>query len=127
VTLDRATPQAGGPYWRLVSAVYEDETQSGGRHHIFVRLLDEAGTEIVGGTVVVAWRDGAVEIAVPRDGGSDPYARYANFPMYAPLGSYSVRVAGISDTVQGLGLPGHRHVNYLLTFQRVGGRPRSSG
>ncbi len=126
VTLDRATPQAGGPYWRLVSAVYEDETQSGGRHHIFVRLLDEAGAEMEG-TVVVAWRDGAVEIAVPRDGGSDPYARYANFPMYAPLGSYSVRVAGISDTVQGLGLPGHRHVNYLLTFQRVGGRPRSSG
>lgn len=121
ITLTRATPQAGSPYWRLVSAAYEDEAESGGRHHIFVRLLDEAGRDVEG-TVVVAWRNGSAEVTTPREGSGDRYARFANFPMYAPLGSYSVRVAGISDVVQGLGLPGNRHVNYLLTFQRVGGR-----
>ena len=29
--------------WRLVEGLYEDDTQSGGQHNIFIRLLDENG------------------------------------------------------------------------------------
>ncbi|HMQ55661.1 MAG TPA: hypothetical protein PKD98_26510, partial [Anaerolineae bacterium] len=51
-----------------------------------------------------------------------PYPEYAaNAPMYGMIGEgeYSVFVDGTpSDRIDGLGLPGKRHVNYLLTFQR---------
>ncbi|MCC7354010.1 MAG: hypothetical protein IT330_09650 [Anaerolineae bacterium] len=121
ITLSRASPQADSPYWRLVSAVYEDEVQAGGRHHIFVRLLDEQGRD-VDGNVVISWHDRTTNVVVRYKESADAYARFTDFPMYAPLGSYSLRVVGSSDEVRGLGLPGNRHVNYLLTFQRVGGR-----
>ncbi len=118
ITLRRAMPQADSSYWQLVSAVYEDETQAGGRHHIFVRLLDEGGRDVEG-TVVISWQNGSMNIVTKRGESADRYARFADFPMYAPLGSYSVRVAGNSDVVQGLGLPSNRHVNYLFIFRRV--------
>jgi hypothetical protein len=126
VGLTRGAPAtAATPYWKLVKASFEDEKEAGGRHHIYVRLLDKAGHDVAG-TVTVSWPDGAQPMSGPAydPTNPDPHARYGiNFPMYGLIGNYRVAVTGVdgqvvaSDTVTGMGLPGKRHVNFLLTFQ----------
>jgi hypothetical protein len=98
--------------WQLVSACYEDETQSGGMHHIFVTVI---GDDSCSAPVWVSWPDGraALQLRSASAGRCE-----ADFPMYGVLGSYSVGVGDSSDVLQGLGLPGKRHVNYRLTFER---------
>ena len=118
ITMTSAQAQAGQPVFRLVEAKYENEFESKGMHHIFVEVLDEQGQRIVGQPVKLAWADGEAKM-VTED---KPYPEYAaNAPMYGMIGEgeYSVFVDGTpSDRIDGLGLPGKRHVNYLLTFQR---------
>jgi hypothetical protein len=66
----------------------------------------------------MAWADGKATMVTENK----PYPEYAaNAPMYGPMdkGTYKVYVDGAaSDVINGLGLPGNHHVNYLLTFQR---------
>ena len=116
--------KAAGPNstWRLVSAQYQDETQAGGNHHVYFIVLDASGKQIGGVPCIVDWvgRD-------PRDKPtialSDPN-QPVNFPMYANLditlknGPYFAFIEdqGKSDVISGLGLPEHRHVNYVLKF-----------
>jgi len=109
VRVVRATASAGQPVWRLIEARYEDPQEAAGLHHVFFRLVDERGTPVVGQDVELLWADGS---AITR---SD--ANGANFPLYGSLGEYSVQVAGVSDRVEGLGLPRKHHVNFRLTFQ----------
>ncbi|MHB0876524.1 MAG: DUF5585 domain-containing protein [Anaerolineae bacterium] len=105
-----------GAGWRLVEAAYEDETQSGGNHHIFVAFIDAGGNPCSAGGDLpwVAWPDGKQTIEIKESSGT--YS--AEFPMYGLLGAYSVGVGSSSDVVSGLGLPAKHHVNYRLTFQR---------
>jgi hypothetical protein len=93
---------------------------SGGQRsrRIFVEVLDENGQRILGQPVMVTWPDGQARL-VTEDKPAPEYA--ANAPMYSALneGTYQVYVEGApSDVVNGLGLPGNHHVNYLLTFKR---------
>jgi len=105
-----------GAQWRLVDARYEDETQSGGRHHIVVYLVDKNGqpSRPAGDGPWVAWQDGRTTLEIKDESGRI----FGNFPMYAMLGSYSVGVGNSSDIVTGLGLPGKHHVSFVFTFQR---------
>ena len=121
----KSTPNA---IWSLISAQYQDETQAGGNHHIYFTVLDAAGNPLPGTTCVVDY---------PQDP-SDPHPIFklqtdangqANYPMYANLditllnGPYFAYVEdpGKSDVISGMGLPEHRHVNYVLTFKASGG------
>jgi hypothetical protein len=117
VKLTKAQSQ-GQPTYRLVSAIYQDDSESGGTHHVFIEVLDERGQRIIGQPVVMAWADGKSTMTTE----DKPYPEYAaNAPLYGPMdqGTYKVYVDGApSDTISGLGLPGNHHVNYLLTFQR---------
>lgn len=113
VRVVRAAASAGQPVWRLIEARYEDPQEAAGLHHVFFRLLDEQAAPVVGQDVELLWADGS---AITR---SD--ANGANFPLYGSLGEYSVQVVGVSDRVEGLGLPRKHHVNFRLTFQRVAG------
>lgn len=108
--------------WGLVSAQYQDETQSGGNHNIYFTVLDVSGKQTGGVKCVVDW--------IGRDPGDKPTVTLsdpngsANFPMYANLditlknGPYFAFIEdqSKSDVVTGMGLPEHRHVNYVLTF-----------
>jgi hypothetical protein len=118
ITKTAATPESGKPVFRLISAKYQDDTESSGMHHVFVEVLNENGQRIVGQKVIMAWADGKATMVTENK----PYPEYAaNAPMYGPMdkGTYKVYVDGAaSDVINGLGLPGNHHVNYLLTFQR---------
>jgi hypothetical protein len=111
----------GQPYWRLVEARWTDEQQSGGKHSIYIEVLDAAGSRALGQRVVVEWASGSATLVV-KD--SPPPESGVNFPMYNTLGSYAVRVLGYpSDRVGGLGLgtieaPNFTvHTCFYLTFR----------
>ncbi len=117
IQIVRAQVRKGQTYWRVVRAEFQDPQEGGGRHHIFIEVLDEDGQRIVGQEVQVFWPDGSATV-VTEDKPPPEYA--ANFPMYGDLGGYSVRLPGLSDMVTGMGLPGGRmHVVYRLVFQRT--------
>ncbi len=114
--------------WRLVSAKYQDETESGGKHHVFFKALNADGTPKAGLDFVVDW--------VGRDPGDQPAVvttdanGETNCPLWAILhpdlqdGPYfTLAKDQPSDTVSGMGLPMNRHVCFLLTFQLKGGAP----
>ncbi len=121
VRIEPAFVGEGKPYWRLVKASWTNERESGGKHSVYVEVLDANGNRAIGQPVVVKWADGNVILPVenkpPPDWG-------VNFPMYSTLGSYSVSLGGApSDRVVGLGLGTVEaprftvHTCFYLTFR----------
>jgi hypothetical protein len=115
--------KAGQAYWRLVELRWQDGSESGNDHTIYIEVLDEGGNRIVGQPIEVRWADGSLTVTI-EDKPTPIYG--ANFPMYACLGSYSISVAGLpSDTVVGMGMGTPEnpdftiHTNFFLTYQRV--------
>jgi CRP-like cAMP-binding protein len=123
VVIEPAGVKPGQSYWRLVDARWENESEAGGGHSIFVDVIDEGGGRIVGQPVDIRWVGGNLTVFTE----DKPKPEYAtNFPMYNTLGSYSVSIPGLpSDTAMGLGLgtaeqPAFKvHTNFFLIFQRV--------
>ena len=117
-----AQVQPGQGYWRLVKAVWFDKEESGGRHHIYVDVLSEAGERQVGAPVQVSWNDGATTIITEAKPG-EAYA--ANFAMYALAPAYAAQPhdGATADAVTGMGLgdiedPYHAvHTSYGLTWR----------
>lgn len=114
---------AGQPYWRVKSVKWSNEEESQGKHHIYVDVLDEAGNRVTDQSVVISWAGGQ-EILHTENKPAPEYA--CNFPMYAVLGTYNVRVDGLpSESVVGLGmgtpeLPAWKiHTTFYVTFQRA--------
>jgi hypothetical protein len=92
----------GQPYWRLVKARWTDEQESGGKHSIYVEVLNAQGGRAVGQPVVLHWAGGSVVLPVEN---VPPPEWGVNFAMYNTLGSYSVNVGGApSERVVGMGL-----------------------
>ena len=118
----KLTPATAAQAWRLIVAKYQDETQSGGNHHIYYKLFNANGTPAAGVKLVIDW--------VGREA-SDPPAIVttdqngeANCALWAVIhpelkdGPYFTLVKGMpSDQVSGMGLPVNRHVNFVLTFK----------
>lgn len=123
VRLVPASVAPGQPYWMLVEARWNDEVEAGGKHNIYIKLLDENGNLAVGERVVIEWPTGRdVKVLLPVEGRDYP----VDFGMYGVLGSYSVYVEGLpSDRIEGLGLGDIQRPNYTihtcfyLTFKKV--------
>lgn len=108
--------------WELTNAQFEDENEAQGQHHIWFTVLDAQGKPRPGVTCVVDW--------VGRDPGDPPTRRvtdasgkanvdiYANLDVHKLNGPYFAFIdsQSESDTIAGMGLPEHHHVNYMLTF-----------
>jgi len=123
VTVNDAPVASGQQYWRLVDARWADEAESGGKHHIYVEVLDENGSRVTGQPVTVMWSEGATT-GVTEDKAPPDYA--FNFQMYAAGYAYRVQVDGLpSDQVSGAGLGSIEqraygiHTSYYLTYQKV--------
>jgi len=110
--------------WRLTAAVYQDETQSGGNHNIYFKLLRADGTPAAGVKIIVDWKDRPPQddpAYVTTDANGE-----TNCPLWAILhpelqdGPYFTKTVNEpSDVVSGMGLPVNRHVNFLLTYKFV--------
>ncbi len=123
VSVAEAGVPSGQPYWRLIDVRWESEEEAGGKHHVYVEVLDESGQRITGQPVTIFWAGGGDTIQTENK----PAPEYAsNYPMFKAGNSYNAKVEGLpSDVVQGMGLgtPDLRfhtiHTNFLLTFQRT--------
>lgn len=117
VSVVPAQVEPGQTYWKVIKAEFQDPHEGGGRHHIFVEVLDENGERIIGQQIKIGWPDGSA-IITSEDKPAPEYA--ANFPMYGDLGGYTAQIPGRSDKVTGMGLPfGRMHVVYRIIFQRT--------
>lgn len=109
VSIHDAAVGPGGQYWCLTRLRFEDEDESGGRHHIY---FEEPHDPAVRALV----RTGDFTFPIPLE---KPHGEPAgNHPMAGIPNVYSVEMEGAaSDRVEGLQMRGNRHVNYLLTWE----------
>jgi hypothetical protein len=98
-----AEVRAGQGYWRLVSARWYDEQESGGRRHILMNLLDADGGRIVGAPMRIYWNGGETILYTEAKPG-ESYA--AHFGMTSIGPSYGAMPADgqPADSVWGMGL-----------------------
>jgi len=118
-----AAVSSGQPFWRLIEAKWENEQEAGGKHHIFIEVLDENGNRIVGAPVTIFWSGGSAS-GQTEDKNPPDYAY--NYPMYMAGNSYNAKIEGLpSDVIQGMGLGTPEkpqwtiHTNVKLIFQRT--------
>lgn len=135
--VDVASQVASGQgYWRLISGTYEDQTQSGGNHHIYVKALDINGQPItdqkffmtypynttsINENVCVQTGSPGWNCALTKGGGIDNY--FGNSPMWAACAANACHWAfnsfisetssprgyvGKSDKVIGMGMTNPR-------------------
>ncbi len=123
IAIDDAPVSPGQQYWRLIEARWEDEQQAGGKHHIYVDVLDENGNRLVGQPVTVWWGDG--NYTAPLEDKPAPDLGF-NYQMYASGYAYNVKVEGLpSDIARGAGMGDlvNRfkgiHTAYYFIFQRA--------
>ncbi len=123
VKRDEVSVAPGQQYWKLVEARWEDEQEAGGKHHLFVEVLDENGIRIVGHPVTAVWGDGS--FTGPTEDKTPPDYSW-NYQMYAAGYAYSVKVEGLpSDIVKGAGMGDLErrfygiHTAYYFTFRKT--------
>ena len=112
---------SGQGYWRLTKAVWYDETESQGKHHIFVDALDVSGQRQIGVPILIV-NGGSFTITTEAKPG-ESYA--SNFPMYVHAPAYSAKPnsGAPADQVTGMGLGDlerpdwNIHTSYGLTWQ----------
>jgi CRP-like cAMP-binding protein len=123
VSIEDAAVEPGQQYWRLVEVRWEDENQSGGKHHIYVDVMDENGSRVMNQPVTVFWGDGSYTAALE----DKPAPDYGfNYQMYASGQAYNVKVEGLpSDVLRGAGMGDIEnrfrgiHTSYYLVYQRA--------
>jgi hypothetical protein len=116
-TYKPATVTPGQAYWKLIIA--EGPRDMGGKHSVFVDVLDSGGRRLVGIPVLFYWSDDDDRKPTESKPG-EPYA--VDLPIFAANNAYGARVDdGLpSDDLFGMGLvPFEPHVSYRLVFQRT--------
>lgn len=115
------------PYWKLISAQYQDPEESGGNISIIVFVQDERGAPIPGQRVIQKFPgDQAVGVTDERGHVEFPMSGDSSFaPDRGESGPYTAVVDGLpGDQVVGMGLPLRRHVQYILTYRRATFNPQ---
>lgn len=122
IWVEAAQVEPGDVYWHLINVEWWDVERSGGRHHIFIEVIDENGQRILNQPVTVSWPDGQLTRPTHKTA-PDPYAY--EFPMGAAGHSYNVKIQGLpSDVLHGAGLgtiEQREHnllTSYVLIYQR---------
>ncbi|NOX63907.1 MAG: hypothetical protein GXP42_18480 [Chloroflexi bacterium] len=112
------------PAWRLISAQYQDPTESGGRHHVDFIALDADGRPAAGVRFLRDWK-GRLPNQEPAYAVTDEQGK-ANIPLWVNFNpdkkdglEFATAADEPGDTVFGMGLPMNRHVNFVLTYQWV--------
>lgn len=123
VRIEDAEVAPGQAYWRLIEVRFLNEEEAAGKHHIYVDVLDENGSRLVGQPVTVTWGDGSHTGSIENK--AFPELGF-NYMMYAAGYAYNVKVDGLpSDKLIGAGLGGIEnrfygiHVAYELIFQKT--------
>lgn len=144
LTVKRKAP---GPGWALVDYAYIPVEEDGvpeacwecnnQGHNVYLRALDTAGNYISGANVVVESLHTADQLILGPRGSLDYCFDAAGITYYGAafpmagggdssfstdrgeVGPYNAHMLGNSDALFGMGMPSNRHVQFILTFQRV--------
>lgn len=117
------TASPGSQLWRVTRVHHLTPQENGGRHHIFMDVLDENNQRIMGAKLRVTWQGGEQIVTVEKPL-NEPGA---NFPMWRGQ-VCAVEVMGLpSDRVENLHTghpdeaPGNTlfHHSFLVMFQRA--------
>ncbi len=115
-----ANPAPCQTFWRAVKVLFQDYYESGNDHTIYVKLVDENGVQVFGNTLEVRSESGLPSEYPQEKLPGDLCDCNFDYPLYGDAYDVQVISASIpSDTVAGMVMPLNRHVNYLITFQRV--------
>lgn len=116
-----------GPIWRVVRVHHLTPQENGGRHHIFIDMLDEDGKRINGAEARVTWDGGEQIVRVDKP----PSEPGTNFPMWRWQVCAVEGVGLPSDRVENLHTghpdeaPGNTlfHHSFLVVFKRTQAQP----
>lgn len=121
--------------YKILSVGYQDENQSQGNHNIYFTVKDDRSLPLMNAPVFMDWNGRIAKDDDPTKVFTDSRGQanigmYANLDIHLKNGPYfafveATVIKGIvtniqSDIVHGMGLPEHRHVNFILTYQ-IGG------
>lgn len=119
VVLEPAIDCSGG-CWRIIKAYYLDESESGGLHHSFIKMLDENGNQLAGMPWHVTYPDGNIRILSKAAPDWADFALYDCFNTETEHGAYSAYAgdeSARSDWLENMGLPFCHHVSYGIIWQ----------
>ncbi len=108
----------GQKYWRAVSVKFEDISESGNDHTIYVYLQDENGKRVDGKKLEVSSETGRDPEYPDEKTAADMCQCNWGYPMYGD--GYGVQIVNDqypSDKVTGMIMPMHRHVNYKVILK----------
>jgi hypothetical protein len=112
-SVTRAVVPAGGRYWHLKRAYWQDSDTSGGTHHIYAVGPHDAAVSLVvnvEGTNVVD--------RVPLDKpATEPAGNYAMWEENIHRAVLEGRGITLSDSVAGMTMPQRQHVSYFLEWE----------
>jgi hypothetical protein len=109
--------------WALTAIQYEDDTQSGGNHNVYFKVVDPAGNPLPNVKCNLDWvnRDAPQHVIRTTDQrGEANEPLWASFDPQREQGPYFAYLENqsASDLIKGMGLPLNRHVNYRLAFTK---------
>ncbi len=116
VQLTPATVAHGQKFWRAISVKFEDITESGNDHTIYVKVLGEDGQRIDGKKAHLTSVGGLSEYPDEKPAGDMCDCNF-NYPMYGDGYAFTLEDQFPSDKVSGMIMPLRRHVNYRVTFR----------
>ena len=119
VRIISATVSSGQRFWRVVRVKFEDITESGNDHTIYVKVIDECGNRVAGKPAHF-FGEISGDLGFPAEKlPGDLCDCNFDFPMFGD--AYSVLIGDqiLSDIMAGMIMPMRRHVNYRITFQRT--------
>ena len=110
--------------WRLVSAKYQDSSESAGKSNVFVRAENADGTPAAGVRFVLDWL-GRRPDENPGFTTTDAQGK-GDVPIFIPMDpaqrngiQFAQAADEPSDVVTGMGLPNNQQVCYVLTYRRL--------
>lgn len=127
----------GQPYWKIISAQYQDEVQAGGNHNLYYTALDENGFPAAGAPTLIDWQgrepNDIPDIVYTDGNGTANYAIYGGPVGWNPGAGPGPYMAWVGDPdlrgnkpshvpgekFVGAGLPMNRHVNFVVTWRKI--------
>lgn len=106
----------GQKFWRVISVKFEDISESGNDHTIYVKVLGEDGKRIDGKKAHLTSVGGLSEYPDEKPAIDLCDCNY-NYPMYGDGYGFNIEDQFPSDKVSGMIMPMRRHVNYRVIFQ----------
>jgi CRP-like cAMP-binding protein len=111
-----ASVARGQKFWRITKVVFEDISESGNDHTIYVMIKDESGKRTE--AKLKWWGEGSGDLPDQPQKSADDMCN-CNYGLYMYGDGYAIKIVDQypSDQATGMIMPMRRHVNYRVYYQ----------